>query len=64
MGTRHNRNLANLVRGAGMRVFVLTNSEREFHGVYSNLFDAQVAMRELESIKDDGYWITEHTLDK
>lgn len=45
-----------------MRVFVLTKSENEFVGVYSNLFDAQVAMRELESVKDDAYWIREYEL--
>jgi hypothetical protein len=45
-----------------MRVFILTKSENEFVGVYQNLFDAQVAMREFESVKDDLYWIREYEL--
>lgn len=46
-----------------MRVFILTDSENTFCGVYSNLFDVQVAMRELESNTNNSYWIKEFTLD-
>lgn len=45
-----------------MKIFILVNSENEFVGAYSNLDSAQIAMREFEFVKDDGYWIREYQL--